>query len=66
MQEEGMIRFSQLAKRMLYSCIVKIYNLENDPTLADLKSLEPNSSLVQALQELQSRSIESIDLVLQY
>ena len=50
---------------MLYSCIVKIYNLKMDPTLTDLESLEPNPSLVQALQELQPSLIDLIDLVLQ-
>ena len=49
---------------MLYSCIVKIYNLEMDSTLTDLELLQPNPSLVQALQELTPSLIDLINLVL--
>jgi hypothetical protein len=40
--------------------LVPIYNLEKDPTLADLELLKPNPSLVQALQKLQPSSIDPV------
>ena len=41
--------------------LVPIHDPEKDPTLANLESLQPHPSLVQALQELQPGPIDLVD-----